>query len=368
MALNFQNFATLVSNMAASVQANATALLDLSVGSVLRAILEANASIALWLQWLIAQVLARSRLATSYGADCDSFCGDFGFLRLGAVAATGYVTFGRYTATSSAFLAVGSQVRTADGTETFTVLADPTNALWNGSNGFLIPAGTSTGLFLVQALNLGSQGNVLANTISQVVGSIAGIDYCNNAVGFTNGANAESDAAMKARFANWASTRALGTQGAILYAATSAALGLTATITYGVPIAGTFTVYVDDGSGNPPAATLSAVSAAVNAVRAFSITAFVQGPSLVVAAVAGTLTVAPGVSKPALIPIVQQAITAFINALPMGSVLPYSRLAQVIYDAAPGITNISGLLLNGATADLGGGASQVVRSGAVNIS
>ncbi len=53
-----QDFTTLVRTMAASVQGSARILLDLTAGSVLRAILEANASVALWLQWLIVQVLA----------------------------------------------------------------------------------------------------------------------------------------------------------------------------------------------------------------------------------------------------------------------------------------------------------------------
>jgi hypothetical protein len=82
MQLSMQNFSTLIEGMAASVQGAAKSLLDLTVGSVLRAILEANASVALWIQWLIVQVLAATRLATSSGTDCDSFCADFGFSRL----------------------------------------------------------------------------------------------------------------------------------------------------------------------------------------------------------------------------------------------------------------------------------------------
>ena len=85
MKLSLQNFSTLAEGMAASVQGAATTLLDLTVGSVLRAILEANAAMALWMQWLIVQTLSTTRLATSSGADCDSFGADFGFERLLAV-------------------------------------------------------------------------------------------------------------------------------------------------------------------------------------------------------------------------------------------------------------------------------------------
>ncbi len=77
MQLSLQNFSSLVQTMAASVQAASRQLLDLTVGSVLRAVLEANASIALWMQWLILQVLQMTRAATSTGADLDSWMADF---------------------------------------------------------------------------------------------------------------------------------------------------------------------------------------------------------------------------------------------------------------------------------------------------
>ncbi len=84
MQLSLQTFTTLVQGMAAAVQAAAAQLLDLTVGSTLRAILEATASIALWMQWLILQVLQMTRAATSSGADLDSWMADFSLTRLPA--------------------------------------------------------------------------------------------------------------------------------------------------------------------------------------------------------------------------------------------------------------------------------------------
>ena len=110
MQLSLQNFSTVVETMAAAVQGAAAQLLDLTVGSVLRAVIEANASVVLWLQWLVVQVLAATRLATSTGADCDSFGADFGFIRLPAVAAAGQVTFARFTPSVAAFIPVGTTV------------------------------------------------------------------------------------------------------------------------------------------------------------------------------------------------------------------------------------------------------------------
>jgi hypothetical protein len=101
--------------------------LDSSVGSILRAITEANAAVSLWLQGMILQVLGVTRLATSTGTDCDSFVNDFGMTRLGASGALGSVTFSRFTATAQAVIPIGQQVQTADGTQTFQVIVDPTN-------------------------------------------------------------------------------------------------------------------------------------------------------------------------------------------------------------------------------------------------
>ena len=84
MQLSLQTFTTLVQNMAAAVQSAATQLLDLTVGSVMRAVLEANASVALWMQWLILQVLQMTRAATSIGSDLDSWMADMSLARLPA--------------------------------------------------------------------------------------------------------------------------------------------------------------------------------------------------------------------------------------------------------------------------------------------
>ena len=95
MALNLLSFNTMVSNGAAAMQSACSSLLDLTVGSVLRAILEASASVGLWMQWLILKVLAMTRAATSTGEDLDSWMADFDLARLPGVAATGSVTFSR---------------------------------------------------------------------------------------------------------------------------------------------------------------------------------------------------------------------------------------------------------------------------------
>ena len=89
MKLNLKGFSQLVQDMGAALQSSASTLVDVSVGSVVRAIFEANASVALWMQWLVLQVLQTTRASTSQGLDLDSWMLDFGQTRLASVPATG---------------------------------------------------------------------------------------------------------------------------------------------------------------------------------------------------------------------------------------------------------------------------------------
>ena len=115
------------------------------------------------MQWLILLVLQTTRLATSSGADADSFGADFGFTRLAAVAAQGSVTFSRYTPSMTALIPVGTIVTTADGTTQFAVGTDTTNAAWAAAqNGYLLGSGVASVTVPIAAVAPGSAGNVLA--------------------------------------------------------------------------------------------------------------------------------------------------------------------------------------------------------------
>ena len=373
MQLSLQNFSTLVEGMAASVQSAATSLLDLTVGSVLRAILEANASLALWLQWLIVQVLATTRLATSSGTDCDSFGADFGFARLPAVAASGQVTFARFTPSIAAFIPVGTVVSTTANTLSFWVVADTTNPAYSAaSNGFTLAAGVA-GLNVTVVANVaGSAGNVQPGAISLLSSAVSGVDTVTNANALSNGIDAESDTAFRARFGNYLASLSRATDIAIGSAITAIQQGLSYAINENVnqadaPQMGYFVVTVDDGSGNPPASLLSAVQMAVNAVRPVGTSFAVQGPVVASANVAVTLLTATGTSHTAAVAAVATAIDAYIASLPVGATLSYTRLAQLAYDASSAVTNLSGLLLNGGAVDLVPPVFGVVRAGTVTV-
>ena len=369
--LSLQNFSTMVEGMAAAVQGASNKLVNLTVGSVLRAILEASASVGLWLQYLTLLVLQATRLSTSNGADVDSFVNDFGVTRLPAVSATGSVTFSRLSLGLAAFIPLGSTVLTADQTQSFTVVADATNQAFTGT-GYNVGVQVQSLTVPVQAVTPGSGGNVLAGTIALLSTALPGIDNVTNNAAFTNGADAEADAALKTRFQNYLSTLAKATLGAVENAVSNVADNLTYAIATnqlpnGTQAMGSFVVVVDDGSGNAPASTVATVANAVNPVRALGTTAYVQAASLLPATISLSISVTNG-DKPAAQAAVSAALSAFVNALPVGATLPYLKLAQIAFDAAPGGSNVADLLLNNAIYDLVPSAFQVVRVASVVVS
>jgi uncharacterized phage protein gp47/JayE len=374
MQLSLQNFSTIVEGMAAAVQGAASTLLDLTVGSVLRAILEANASLGLWLQWLIVQVLATTRLATSTGADCDSFGADFGFFRLPAVAAVGQVTFSRFTPSVAAFIPVGTSVSTSANTQSFLVTADPTNPAYStASNGYNLAAGVASVTVPVAASVAGSAGNVQPGAIAVNNSALAGVDTVTNAAVLTGGMDAESDVAFRARFGNYLASLSKATDVAIGAAIAAVQQGLSYIINENVNQTGAtqmghFVVTVDDGSGAPPASLLSSVQRAVDAVRPVGSSFAVQGPIVTPANVSMTVTTQAGVSHQTVVGLVAAAIETYIASLGVSATLNYTRLAQLAYAASGSVSNVSAVLLNGGSSDLTPPLFGVVRTGTVTVS
>jgi hypothetical protein len=80
-----------------------------------------------------------------------------------------------------------------------------------------------------------------------------------------------------------------------------------------------------------------------------------------------TITTAAGYTHSAVTAIVQAALQNYINTLPLGTSLAYSRLAQVAYDASPGVTNVTAVTLNGGTSDVVATNQQVVKASTVTV-
>ncbi len=354
MQLQLQTFTALIEAAAAAVQGSARQLVDLTVGSTLRSLLEASASVGLWMQWLILQVLQMTRAATSTGPDLDSWVADFGLTRLPAVAATGSVTFARFTPANPAFVPVGTQVKTADAVLAFDVMQDASNAAWNATrNGYAIPIGQASVTVPVVAEVAGSSGNVQANTVTLISVALIGVDTVTNALAFTNGIDAETDPALRARFQTFINTRSQATLAAVGYAVASVQQGLTWTIQEnttagGTNVPGNFVVTVDDGTGDPGSLLLAAVQTAIDAVRPVGSTFQVLAPSVVAANISLLVTPAPGCTLAQAVEAVETALTDAVNTGGMGAGFMFGTIYQVALNC-PSVAGVEWVTLNGGT-------------------
>ena len=372
LGLPVQDFTTLVRNMATAMKAACADTLDFTTGTVLRALLEANASVALWLQWLTLQMLARSRAATSTGADLDSWMADFGVARLPATSAGGAVVMSRLTPGFAASIPVGASVRSADGTARFSVAADASNPAWTGSGYTLAANATAVGV-PVRADAPGSAGNLPAGSLNTLATAIAGVDGVSNPVATAGGLDAESDASLRARFGSFIDSRSRATRVAVAYAVQSVRQGLRLVISEnqlpdGSARLGSFVVTVDDGTGTPPLALLQAVTSAVDAVRPLGSVFSVRPPALAVADIQMAIRLlAPATLSDVAGPI-SSTVTSWVSGLPIGAPLPRSRLIQLAFDASSSVTDVFSVQVNGASDDLVPGATGLVLPGSVTLS
>lgn len=371
MALNTKTFAQLVSDQVTAIQASSARLINTTIGSIVRALAESNAGVALWMQSLLLKLLARTRASTSTGEDLDTWMSDFAVSRLPAVSAVGDVTFSRFTATNAATIPVGASVQSRDGQQSFQVVADTTNPAY-ADGAFMLGAGVSSIDVRVQAAVPGAGGNVVAGGISVLATAISGVDTVTNAAAFTNGSDAETDVAIRARFVAYVASLSKGTQAAIAYAISSLQIGLQHSFVEneqysGATDYGYFYVVVDDGTGAPGSIVLNSVANAIEAVRPVTSRFGVFAPVINTANVAMTAAIGPGYDAAATKLIVQNAVRDYVNSLTLGQPLVYTRLLQVAYNASAGVTAITGLLINGGTVDIAATPKQVVKAGTVGV-
>lgn len=231
----------------------------------------------------------------------------------------------------------------------------------------------------------GEQGNILADQIGLVATALPGVDTVTNQNAFTNGVNAESDTAFKARFGLWLISLAKGTSVAIESAALGVQTNLSCAVlncvaTIGGPSQpGYAVIAVDDGSGATPQSTLNAIAGAAasqSVIPLGSIVSTVQA-TVIEANVVLTIVCANSAIKSVTVPIVQDAIAAYIGSLnvatvplagaPPNNALAYGRLYQIAFDASSNVLDVTGLTLNGGMADIGGEPGTVVRAASITV-
>ncbi|WP_024517084.1 baseplate J/gp47 family protein [Bradyrhizobium sp. Tv2a-2] len=379
-----QSFQTIVTNTVSGIQGRSSKLINFAIGSTLRAIAEGFAGVFLWFQGMVLQLLAACRLSTASGVDVDTFTADFmptvgisngvASPRLGPQFASGQVTFARFTAApTTCFIPAASAVdasgsitnagtnnattmKSSDGSQSFVVMADTTNPNYSATlGGYTLASSVASITVAAQAQFPGSAGNVVAGAIAVMTSPITGIDTVNNVAAFTNGADQESDSALKRRFAAYI----LGLSRGDYYGLNASIEGASVTVQWtltefynydGSYHPAYFFVVADDGSGNPSAAFLDVIRTAAEAVRPLGNQCTVFPPVIMTANVSMTITSAPGYTHTVVVAQVAALIATNINSLGLGNSLPWSQLAAWAY-SVPGVTGVSGVLLNGAGGD-----------------
>ncbi len=324
---------------------------------MLRAIIEANAAIVMWIQWMVLLTLQTTRAATS--AVQISIVGwPISRSRLLAVSASGVATFARFSGTASAYVASGTIVKTQDGSISFAVTVDQSNSAWQPSlSAYSLSPGVMSLDLPIAASVAGLTGNVLSNTVTILASPVSGIDTINNAAPTSGGQDPETDAAFRIRFANFFASRSRATLDAVGYAISLTGSNLNYIILENADAAGNFflgnmLIVVDDGTGTVSDVLFDSLSLAIQAVRPVGTTFSIQPPKVDPVQVSLSAQLPSALSAATTQSLLQTAIESYIISLPIGGTLSLTRISQLAYRTEPQIINISNVILNGQAVDL----------------
>ena len=194
-----------------------------------------------------------------------------------------------------------------------------------------------------------------SGAISVMTSPITGIDTATNVAAFINGADQESDRALKHRFAAYILGLSRGDYYGLNSSIDGAAITVQWTLTEGYNYDGSyhpgyFFVVADDGSGSPSAQFLATVLAAAQAVRPLGVQCTVFPPVVMTVGVSMQITTAQGYTHNTVVAQVAALLALNINSLGLGNPLPWSILSSWAY-SIPGVTAVSNVLLNGSSGD-----------------
>ena len=360
MQLSFQTFPQLLQRMSAAVQNSASLLIDLSAGSMLRAILEANASIGLWIQWLIVQTLSMTRAATSAGEDLDTWMADFFLERQPATAARGTATFSRLLTGAPILIPVGTIVKAAIDNISFLVVVDTGCAAWKADlNGYIVQTGVSTIELPIVAQTPGVRGNVATGSVSVLASAVPGLDFVSNTYALSGGYDAETDTKFRARFRDYINSRSQATVAAVGYAVGSLQQNVRYKVFENRDRAGTwapghFLVIADDGSGQLTTPLQSDIYQIIDKVRPLGSDFAVLAPDVVPVNIVISVVAGGAAIDVTAVSLIKTAVSNYVDSLAIGSTLSVTRIIAITYQSGSLQSNISDVYINGSAADLVG--------------
>lgn len=206
MAFQVKDWISIAAGMINHMRASQNKITDFNVGSVARTLVEAP---AVEMDELYQQMFIGLREAIPV-----SVYNSFGFDLLPTEAANGVVRFSCLVASpANVLIPAGTAVRAPSGKYKYSTLIDVT-----------LLAGNTHVDAMVYCDVTGSVTNALANTLTEMVATIVGIDSVTNQLAFTTGRDIETEAERKLRFKGYIVSLSRGTAPAIKYGALTANL------------------------------------------------------------------------------------------------------------------------------------------------
>lgn len=369
------SYSEIVANQESAVSAAGTPLINFNPGSVVAALIQANAGNSLWLQGLIAYVISINRLATSTGVNVDTFINDFGYTRPPASSASGTVTMSRYTSSIAAVINGASSIDSIPAPalisssvtqQQYFVTVDVANPYWDPlQNAYILPIGYASINVPIQAVIPGINGNAQIGQIDTINSAITAIDTVINSAQIINGTDAASDSQTKIDFVLYLASLFRATEQAIEFAITQVKdvvrYSLVENLTHpsGDPDPGFFYAVIDDGTGSPSGTLITEVYNSIAFYRGLTIHYAVYAPSvtnvtIVVSVKTNLLELTATVQAN-----VKAALVEYVNTLSFGINLYYTRVAQVCYDADPSVIDVFSYTVNSGTSDLVGSVNGI---------
>lgn len=206
MAFQIKSFSAITASCINWMKQTSVRVTDFSVGSVVRTMLEAFAT-------ELEELYMRMMIGLKEAIPVSVYT-SFSFERLESLAASGTIRFSASgPVAANLIIQANTAVRIPSGSVIYTTNAE-----------YVIPTGQSYVDAQVTAQTVGVVGNVNADTITELVAPIAGVQSVTNPNAFTNGRDEETDDERKTRFQGYITTLARGTGEALIYGAKTAKL------------------------------------------------------------------------------------------------------------------------------------------------
>ena len=286
---------------------------DFTPGSIVYTLLSAVSVAADVLNMRIFMARLAAYISTAVGTDLDNKVADFGLTRNAATPATGTFTFTRNTAATVAIdIPAGSLISTLP-TATVNAVTYATNA------DATMAIGTTTVLVAATEQTTGSSGNIASGTQLMIASAVPGIDTVTLSTSITDGADTETDAALRARGLAAFQALAHGTVASYKEIVMSVAGVSGAVVVPQDRGPGTVDIYIMGPNNSIPSTNVQAeAQIAINAAKVATDDVEVLLPSTTTVTATLSVHIAPGYDPASTETAVQTAVGTYINGLGVG--------------------------------------------------